>query len=150
MEMLRLRLWRALVWGVLGTEYDPGADGGAVDAARTAGGGADVTKARRGPSGHAGGEGAMMRSDTWTDCYRDGWQGLIVSDAYAHPAKFARGLIQHIYQHAREEGWIAPGSVVLDCFGGVSLGALDACLMGCTHVAVELEPMCPISVIFGT
>ena len=56
------------------------------------------------------------------------------------PAKFSRSLIQRIYQHARAEGWLPPGSVVVDCFGGVSLGALDACLLGCTHVAVELEP----------
>ena len=81
-----------------------------------------------------------MTPDTWHGCYAAGWQGLIVPEAMSHPAKFSRSLIQRIYQHAREAGWLPPGSVVLDPFGGTSLGALDVCLLGCTHIAVELEP----------
>jgi hypothetical protein len=69
-----------------------------------------------------------------------GWNRLVVTESYQHPAKFSRALIQRIYQHAREEGWLAPGtSTVLDPFGGVSLGALDAALAGIQHVSVELE-----------
>lgn len=83
-------------------------------------------------------QGAVLQ-DTWSGLYRDGWQGLIVPEAFSHPAKFARGLIQHIYKHVREEGWLLPGQCVLDPFGGVSLGGLDAALHGYQHVAVELE-----------
>lgn len=27
-----------------------------------------------------------MTPDTWTDCYRDGWEGLITPAAFANPA----------------------------------------------------------------
>lgn len=77
---------------------------------------------------------------TWTGCYRAGWQGLLVPEAFAHPAKYARGLIQRIYQHLRDAYGLVPGSVVLDPFGGVALGAHDACLLGYTWLGVELEP----------
>lgn len=56
-----------------------------------------------------------------------------------NPAKFSRALIQRIYQHAKDEGWVSPGSVILDPFGGVALGAHDAALAGYPHVSVELE-----------
>ena len=55
-------------------------------------------------------------------------------------AKFAQGLIRHIYEHARAEGWIPPGSVVLDPFAGVALGALHALRLGCAWIGNELEP----------
>ena len=83
--------------------------------------------------------GACLSNDEWTGCYADSWKGLIVEDAFSHPAKFSRALIRRIYQHAKDEGWIGQGDIVLDPFGGVSLGALDALLMGCTHISVELE-----------
>jgi hypothetical protein len=64
-----------------------------------------------------------------------------VPEAFAHPAKFSRALIQRIYQHALQEGWLVAGeSTVVDCFGGVSLGALDAALAGVRHISIELEP----------
>lgn len=80
----------------------------------------------------------MIRSD-WHGCYRDSWQGLIVPDAFAHPAKFSRGLIRRIYDHMHEEDWLKPGDTVLDPFGGVALGALDAMRLGCEWIGVELE-----------
>lgn len=80
----------------------------------------------------------MIRDD-WHGCYNEGWQGLIVPDAFAHPAKFSRALIVRIYDHMREEGWLPPGSTVLDPFGGVALGALDAMRLECSWVGLELE-----------
>jgi len=77
--------------------------------------------------------------DTWHKCYDSGWNGLIVSEAYSHPAKFSRALIQRIYQHCAAEGWVAPGSTVIDPFGGVALGGLDAALAGYQWLGVELE-----------
>jgi len=75
----------------------------------------------------------------WHGCYRGGWRGLIVPDAFAHPAKFSRSLIARIFDHMREEGWLPPGSTVLDPFGGVALGALDCMRIGCHWVGIELE-----------
>jgi hypothetical protein len=80
-----------------------------------------------------------VSEDNWPGCYTDGWQGEIVEDAFQHPAKFSRALIRRIYQHALDKGWIAPGDVVLDCFGGVALGSLDAMWNGCLWVGCELE-----------
>lgn len=75
----------------------------------------------------------------WQGCYDEGWRGLIVDDAYAHPAKFARGLIRRIYRHLRDRYGLPVGSVVVDPFGGVALGALDAMEMGYAWVGCELE-----------
>ena len=50
-------------------------------------------------------------------------------------------MIAKIYRHAKEEGWLAPQSVVLDVFAGVSLGAMDAVKAGCHWVGIELEPV---------
>lgn len=76
----------------------------------------------------------------WSGCYDDGWGDLIVPDAYAHPAKFSRGLIRRIYEHLLGSGRIHPGATVVDPFGGVALGALDAMMHGLHWVGCELEP----------
>lgn len=79
-------------------------------------------------------------TDDWHRLYKSGWKGAIVDEAFAHPAKFARDLIRAIYDHAVEEGWLRPGDRVLDPFGGVALGALDAMRLGLNWVGMELEP----------
>lgn len=76
----------------------------------------------------------------WHRLYREGWKALIVPDAFTHPAKYARALIRHIYQHAISEGWARAGSRVIDPFGGVGLGALDAMRLGLHWTGLELEP----------
>ena len=75
----------------------------------------------------------------WDGCYRDGWQDLIVPEAFAHPAKYSRGLIHRIYRHLLERGYVRPGQTVLDPFGGASLGAIDAATCGLQWIGVELE-----------
>jgi len=80
----------------------------------------------------------MIERD-WYNLYGDNWNGEIVPDAYAHPAKFARGLIRRIYEHCLEMGYMKPGDVVLDPFGGVALGARDAITGGLYWIGVELE-----------
>ena len=77
---------------------------------------------------------------TWTGCYEDGWGKLLVPEAYGHPAKYSRNLIRRIYQHALEQGMLARGGTILDPFGGVALGALDAQANGLHWVGIELEP----------
>ena len=77
--------------------------------------------------------------DTWTGLYKSGWQKVACVEAFSHPAKFARGLIQYIYQHAIKEGFLVPGNTVLDVFAGTALGAYDAMTHGLHFVGVELE-----------
>lgn len=81
----------------------------------------------------------MTESD-WTGLYGESWRDLIVPDAFAHPAKFARGLIRRIYAHAAEEGWLAVGTTVVDPFGGVALGGFEAAWRGAHWIGCELEP----------
>lgn len=75
----------------------------------------------------------------WHGLYGESWQGDLVPAAFSHPAKYSRALIRRIYDHATEEGWIRPGSTVVDPFGGVAGGALDAMLHGCHWRGCELE-----------
>lgn len=81
----------------------------------------------------------VLESD-WRGLYKEKWGGQIVEQAVAHPAKFARALIRKIYDHAFEEGWLKVGDQVIDPFGGVALGALDAIQRGLCWTGVELEP----------
>jgi DNA modification methylase len=77
--------------------------------------------------------------DEWQDCYNLGWNKIIVKEAFSHPAKFSRGLILRIYDHAKEMGWIKPGDIVIDPFGGVALGAFYAGKFNLIWIGVELE-----------
>lgn len=78
--------------------------------------------------------------DEWTGCYPSNWKGLIVPAAMSHPAKFSNRLIRKIYEHMKEEEWLKAGDTVIDPFGGVALGGLDAMRMGLRWVGCELEP----------
>ena len=35
----------------------------------------------------------------WYGCYNQSWKGVITDEAFAHPAKFSRGLIERIYRY---------------------------------------------------
>lgn len=77
--------------------------------------------------------------DEWLGCYKSGWKGLICDEAFAHPAKYARNLIERIYAHVIAEGWVCAGDRVIDPFGGVALGGFDAMRHGLHWTACELE-----------
>lgn len=77
--------------------------------------------------------------DEWRGMYGRSWSGVIVPEAFAHPAKFSRALIRQIYDHVIEEGWVEFGDRVVDPFGGVALGGLDAMLNGLNWIGCELE-----------
>ena len=81
-----------------------------------------------------------MRYQEWHGCYADSWNGIITPEAFAHPAKFARGLIRRIYAHMIERGYIERGDSVVDPFGGIAAGAYDALLFGLHWTGCELEP----------
>lgn len=80
-----------------------------------------------------------MIIDTWKNCYPSNWKGLIVPDAITHPAKYSSKLIRKIYDHITAEGWVKEGDCVIDPFGGVALGALDAMRLGLRYRGIELE-----------
>lgn len=80
-----------------------------------------------------------IKIDSWYKCYPSNWKGMIVPDAIKHPAKYSSLLIRRIYAHLLAEGWAVPGDTVLDPFGGVALGALDAMRIGLKWRGVELE-----------
>jgi hypothetical protein len=75
----------------------------------------------------------------WYGLYSERWKGEITREAFAHPAKFSRGLIRHIYRHMVSEGWLHVGDHVVDPFGGVALGGLDAMTHGLHWTGCELE-----------
>lgn len=77
---------------------------------------------------------------SWAGCYEESWRGLIVDDAFAHPAKFAPGLVRRIYGYMLERGWLAPGELVADPFGGIAGGGIVAAYLGLRWRGVELEP----------
>ena len=81
----------------------------------------------------------LLTSTDWLNCYPSLWKGTIVPESMAHPAKYSSRLIRRIYEHMTEEGWLKRGDHVLDPFGGVALGALDAMRFGLHWNGVELE-----------
>lgn len=80
----------------------------------------------------------MKQSDVY-GLYADSWNGEIDPAAFSHPAKFSRGLIRFIYQHAIEQGYIKRRDRIVDPFGGVALGGLEAMLNGMHWTGCELE-----------
>ncbi|MEE9365490.1 MAG: hypothetical protein V3W44_02290 [Dehalococcoidales bacterium] len=80
-----------------------------------------------------------MRELDWYGLYAGGWRKEISDESFSHPAKFARGLIGRIYRHALKQGYIKPGDTILDPFGGVGLGAVDALRHGVHWRGVDLE-----------
>lgn len=75
----------------------------------------------------------------WHGCYNSGWQGLIVNEAFAHPAKFAYGLICRIVDHGLRKGYWKRGDTIGDPFGGVALGGIICGGRGLNWIGVELE-----------
>jgi hypothetical protein len=78
-------------------------------------------------------------TDSWFNCYRQGWGKSLQPESFAHPAKVSRNLAKRIYEHMREEGWLKPGDTILDPFSGIGGFALDALIMGCHFIGIELE-----------
>jgi DNA modification methylase len=90
------------------------------------------------PSEH--GRGTPAPVEDWRGCYDASWRGVIVDGAFAHPAKFAPGLVRRILSEGLVRGWWARGQVIGDPFGGIGGGGLAAADAGLKWVGVELEP----------
>jgi hypothetical protein len=81
----------------------------------------------------------QIEVDEWIGCYKRRYGQDIVTAAYAHPAKMARGLMEKVFEHVIAEGWAEAGSTVVDPFGGIGTTALGALLNGMRVVTCELE-----------
>lgn len=75
----------------------------------------------------------------WDECYDSGWNGLIVPEAFAHPAKMARGLVARIFDELFAIGALERGDVVVDPFGGIGTTAIEGASRGVQVVCCELE-----------
>ncbi len=75
----------------------------------------------------------------WHNCYDEGWKGLIVPEAFSHPAKMSRGLLKRILAHAKEQGWLKEGDVIVDPFGGIGSTGILGAYEGYQVVCCELE-----------
>jgi hypothetical protein len=78
--------------------------------------------------------------EKWIGCYEERWSDFITDEAYAHPAKFAHGLITRIFNEMLRNGMLKKGDVVVDPFGGVGCGGIVAASLGLQWVGCELEP----------
>lgn len=82
----------------------------------------------------------MTNRDEWNGCYDEGWKGIIVEEAFSHPAKVSYALAARIYQHAFDNGWLKTGDTVVDPFGGIGGTAIHAAIRGVQWIGCELEP----------
>lgn len=80
-----------------------------------------------------------MKLEFWQHCYDDSWKGLITNDAFAHPAKMARGLVRRIFDELFAMGALRKGDTVLDPFGGVGTTGIESASRGVQAYLVELE-----------
>ncbi len=72
--------------------------------------------------------------------YDGNWNGMITPESFAHPAKYARGLIEEIYCYLIRNGLLDEGSVVVDPFGGIGAGGIVGAYKGIKWIGCELEP----------
>lgn len=82
----------------------------------------------------------MTQPELWQGCYAEGWRNLIVPEAFAHPAKAARGLVIRIFDELFAVGALKPGDTVLDPFAGIFTTGIEGASRGVNVVGVELEP----------
>jgi hypothetical protein len=104
----------------------------------TADGQVGSLRAGPGPGGEA--EVGDVETLVWGGCYKDSWKGLIVPEAFAHPAKVARGLAVRLFGHGFERGWWRKGDLVADPFCGICGFGIIAAYKGLRFIGVELEP----------
>ena len=76
---------------------------------------------------------------TWNRCYDSNWDGVIVPDAYSHPAKMARGLCERIFDYLFERGWLKKGDMCVDPFAGIFTTGIVGASRGVQVYGCELE-----------
>lgn len=78
-------------------------------------------------------------TEQWYGCYDEGWGDLIVPEAYAHPAKMARGLAYKIVREGLNRNWWSKQSIIADPFGGIGTTGLVCAAHGIQAHLCELE-----------
>lgn len=78
--------------------------------------------------------------EIWRGCYDDSWKGVIVAEAFAHPAKMARGLLERIFRTLTDMRVLRRHDLVVDPFGGIGTTGVVGAYRGMRVVCVELEP----------
>ena len=76
----------------------------------------------------------------WKNAYEDRWAGVLTDESHAHPAKFAKGLIERIVDYLLASGALQAGDLVVDPFGGIASGGIVCAYRGLNWLGVELEP----------
>jgi len=80
-----------------------------------------------------------VNTEQWWSCYDDGWKGLIVDEAFSHPAKMARGLVYRIVREGLARGWWDKSTTIVDPFGGIGSTGIACAAHGIPSVLCELE-----------
>lgn len=80
-----------------------------------------------------------MKETEIYNLYLKKWGKDLIKTAYNHPAKMGRGMIAWLYEYLLANDYIKPGDTILDPFGGIAGGALDAMRLGLNWIGVELE-----------
>ena len=75
----------------------------------------------------------------WHNCYESGWKDIITPESFQHPAKMSYSLLKRILHHAKEQGWLKEGDVIVDPFGGIGSTGILGAYEGYRVICVELE-----------
>jgi DNA modification methylase len=81
-----------------------------------------------------------VKPTIWHGCYDKSLKGFITDQSFGHPAKYSLGLIERIFDHCLQRGYLKRGDLVGDVFGGVAIGGLVAAYRGLRWLGCELEP----------
>ena len=49
-----------------------------------------------------------MSPQEWYGCFRHSWQNLLVPEAFQHPGKYNRGVLDRIYDALQQAGIVGP------------------------------------------
>lgn len=85
-------------------------------------------------------KGVRMKVSTWNNCYDMQWRGMIVPEAFSHPAKYAPGLIDRIFKHGLAQEYWRAWDLIGDPFGGIAGGGIAAAYNKLAWIGCELEP----------
>ena len=80
-----------------------------------------------------------MIPQEWYGCFRHSWQNLLVPQAFQHPGKYNRGVLDRLYDALQAAGYLRPGYHIHDPFGGVGTAARRALAAGYHWQGVEIE-----------
>jgi len=84
-------------------------------------------------------ESDQMKWFDWKSCYKESAKGLIVPEAFSHPAKMSIALCWKIISFMEEKGMLHKGDEVVDPFAGIGTTGLIGAMMRYQVWLIELE-----------